>query len=73
MTLSDLTNNAATAAVMCPTAIGAAGTLGVGADPYLMAAVGASCAFRRAPGPARNRPPESRARNRRRSGRRAVA
>lgn len=46
MTLSDLTNNAATAAVMCPTATGAAGTLGVGADPYLMAAVGASCAFR---------------------------
>ncbi|MDR6990148.1 SLC13 family permease [Luteimonas sp. 3794] len=46
MTLSDLMNNAATAAVMCPIAIGAAGTLGVNADPYLMAvAVGASCAF----------------------------
>ncbi|NYZ61882.1 SLC13 family permease [Luteimonas deserti] len=46
MTLSDLMNNAATAAVMCPIAIGAAGTLGVSADPYLMAvAVGASCAF----------------------------
>ncbi|TDK21066.1 SLC13 family permease [Luteimonas aestuarii] len=46
MTLSDLMNNAATAAVMCPIAIGAASTLGVSADPYLMAvAVGASCAF----------------------------
>ncbi|WP_394002647.1 SLC13 family permease [Luteimonas sp. WGS1318] len=46
MTLSDLMNNAATAAVMCPIAIGAATTLGVNADPYLMAvAVGASCAF----------------------------
>ncbi|WP_202845104.1 SLC13 family permease [Luteimonas saliphila] len=46
MTLSDLMNNAATAAVMCPIAVGAANTLGVNADPYLMAvAVGASCAF----------------------------
>jgi di/tricarboxylate transporter len=46
MTLSDLMNNAATAAIMCPVAIGAAGQLGVSADPYLMAvAVGASCAF----------------------------
>ncbi|MDC7806817.1 SLC13 family permease [Luteimonas sp BLCC-B24] len=46
MTLSDLMNNAATAAVMCPIAIGAASALGVNADPYLMAvAVGASCAF----------------------------
>ncbi len=46
MTLSDLMNNAATAAVMCPIAIGAASTLGVNADPYLMGvAVGASCAF----------------------------
>ncbi|MEN5117068.1 SLC13 family permease [Luteimonas sp. TWI662] len=46
MTLSDLMNNAATAAVMCPIAIGAAATLGVSADPYLMAvAIGASCAF----------------------------
>src|SRR5690606_5438729 len=46
MTLSDLMNNAATAAVMCPIALGAAETLGVSADPYLMAvAVGASCAF----------------------------
>ncbi|TYT26628.1 SLC13 family permease [Luteimonas viscosa] len=46
MTLSDLMNNAATAAVMCPIAVGAANTLGVNADPYLMAvAIGASCAF----------------------------
>lgn len=46
MTLSDLVNNAATAAVMCPIAIGTAGSLGVAADPFLMAvAVGASCAF----------------------------
>ncbi len=46
MTLSDLMNNAATAAVMCPIALGAAGQLGVSPDPFLMAvAVGASCAF----------------------------
>ena len=46
MTLSDFMNNAATAAVMCPIAIGAATQLGVSVDPYLMAvAVGASCAF----------------------------
>jgi di/tricarboxylate transporter len=46
MTLSDFMNNAATAAVMCPIAIGAATSLGVSADPYLMpVAVGASCAF----------------------------
>jgi di/tricarboxylate transporter len=46
MTLSDLMNNAATAAVMCPVAIGTAQQLGVSADPFLMAvAVGASCAF----------------------------
>ena len=46
MTLSDFMNNAATAAVMCPIAISAAGVLGVSADPFLMAvAVGASCAF----------------------------
>lgn len=46
MTLSDLMNNAATAAVMCPIAIGTAGALGASADPFLMAvAVGASCAF----------------------------
>jgi len=46
MTLSDFMNNAATAAVMCPIAIGAAKSLGVSSDPFLMAvAVGASCAF----------------------------
>ncbi len=46
MTLSDFMNNAATAAVMCPIAIGAAQQLGVRVDPMLMAvAVGASCAF----------------------------
>ena len=46
MTLSDLMNNAATAAVMCPVAIGSASALGVNADPFLMAvAIGASCAF----------------------------
>ncbi len=46
MFLSDLMNNAATAAVMCPIAIGAAQALGVGADAFLMAvAIGASCAF----------------------------
>ncbi len=46
MTLSDFMNNAGTAAVMCPIAIGTAAQLGVAADPFLMAvAVGASCAF----------------------------
>ncbi|MDP1954218.1 MAG: SLC13 family permease [Polaromonas sp.] len=46
MFLSDLMNNAATAAVMCPVAIGSASTLGVNPDPFLMAvAIGASCAF----------------------------
>ncbi len=46
MTLSDLMNNAATAAVMCPIAIGTATQLGVNADTFLMAvAIGASCAF----------------------------
>ena len=46
MFLSDLMNNAATAAVMCPIAIGTASGLGVGADAFLMAvAIGASCAF----------------------------
>ncbi len=46
MFLSDFMNNAATAAVMCPIAIGTAAGLGVDADGFLMAvAVGASCAF----------------------------
>jgi di/tricarboxylate transporter len=46
MTLSDFMNNAATAAVMCPIAIGAALQAGASPDPFLMAvAVGASCAF----------------------------
>ena len=46
MFLSDLMNNAATAAVMCPIAIGTATALGVNTDPFLMAvAIGASCAF----------------------------
>jgi di/tricarboxylate transporter len=46
MILTDLMNNAATAAVMAPIALGAAAQLGVNADPFLMAvAVGASCAF----------------------------
>jgi len=46
MFLSDLMNNAATAAVMCPVALGVAAALGVSPDPLLMAvAVGASCAF----------------------------
>ena len=46
MTLSDLMNNAATAAVMCPVAIGSATALGANPDPFLMAvAIGASCAF----------------------------
>jgi di/tricarboxylate transporter len=46
MCLSDFMNNAATAAVMCPIAIGIGSQLGVNADPFLMAvAVGASCAF----------------------------
>ncbi|MEQ9395634.1 SLC13 family permease [Haliea sp.] len=46
MFLSDLMNNAATAAVMCPIALGTAGVLGVNPDSFLMAvAIGASCAF----------------------------
>lgn len=46
MFLSDLMNNAATAAVMCPIAISTATALGVSADSFLMAvAIGASCAF----------------------------
>jgi len=46
MLLSAVVNNAATAAIMCPIAIGTAAGLEASADPYLMAvAVGASCAF----------------------------
>jgi di/tricarboxylate transporter len=46
MFLSDLINNAATAAVMCPIALGTSAALGVSADAFLMAvAIGASCAF----------------------------
>lgn len=46
MFLSDLMNNAATAAVMCPIALSAASALGVDPDSFLMAvAIGASCAF----------------------------
>jgi di/tricarboxylate transporter len=46
MFLSDLMNNAATAAVMCPIGISTALQLGVSVDSFLMAvAVGASCAF----------------------------
>jgi di/tricarboxylate transporter len=46
MFLSDLMNNAATAAVMCPIAISSAAQLGVSADAFLMAvAIGSSCAF----------------------------
>ncbi|HRX36177.1 MAG TPA: SLC13 family permease [Aestuariivirga sp.] len=46
MLLTDFMNNAATAAVMCPIALGTAQSFGVHADPFLMAvAVGSSCAF----------------------------
>ncbi len=46
MTLSDVLNNTATTIVAAPVAIGMAQTLGVNADPFLMAvAVAASCAF----------------------------
>jgi di/tricarboxylate transporter len=46
MMLTDLMNNAATAAVLAPIALGAANQLGVNPDTYLMAvAIGASCAF----------------------------
>lgn len=46
MFLSDMMNNAATAAVLCPIAIGIAAALGVNPDSFLMAvAIGASCAF----------------------------
>jgi di/tricarboxylate transporter len=46
MTLSDILNNAATAVIMAPIAAGTAASLGVDADPFLMAvAISASCAF----------------------------
>lgn len=46
MILTDLMNNAATAAVMAPIAIGTASQLSVNSDTFLMAVViGASCAF----------------------------
>ncbi len=46
MTLSDLMNNAATAAVMAPISISTAAQLGSSSDTFLMAvAIGASCAF----------------------------
>lgn len=46
MFLSDLMNNAATAAVMCPIAIGVAKIFEVNSDAFLMSvAIGASCAF----------------------------
>ncbi|WP_349367848.1 SLC13 family permease [Salinarimonas sp.] len=46
MCLTDFMNNAATATVMCPIAIGIAGVLGADPDPFLMAvAIGSSCAF----------------------------
>ncbi|PKN43665.1 MAG: SLC13 family permease [Deltaproteobacteria bacterium HGW-Deltaproteobacteria-18] len=46
MMLTDLMNNAATAAVMAPIGLGAAIQLGVNPDTFLMAvAIGASCAF----------------------------
>ena len=46
MTLSDLMNNAATAAAMAPVSISTAAQLGASSDTFLMAvAIGASCAF----------------------------
>ncbi|MGE0253234.1 MAG: SLC13 family permease [Alphaproteobacteria bacterium] len=46
MTLSDVMNNAATAVVMSPIAIGIAERLSLNPEPFLMAvAIGASCAF----------------------------
>lgn len=46
MCLSDIINNAATALIMAPIAVGIAMSMGVSADPFLMSvAVGASCAF----------------------------
>ena len=46
MVLSDVMNNAATAVLLAPVAIGLSEAMGVSPDPFLMAvAVGASCAF----------------------------
>lgn len=46
MVLSDVMNNAATAVVMSPIAIGIAERLALSADPFLMAVtIGSSCAF----------------------------
>ncbi len=46
ISLSDILNNAATAAILCPIAIGTAHSLGVNIDAFLMAVgIGASCAF----------------------------
>jgi len=46
MLLTDLMNNAATVAVLCPIALSTAQSLGVDPDAFLMAvAVGGSCAF----------------------------
>ncbi|MCU0754789.1 MAG: SLC13 family permease [Xanthomonadales bacterium] len=46
MFLTDMMNNAATAALMCPIAIGTADALGVNPDAFLMGvAISASCAF----------------------------
>ncbi|WP_432695990.1 SLC13 family permease [Marinobacterium sp. YM272] len=46
MLVSCVVNNAATAAAMCPIALGTAATLGASNDAFLMAvAIGASCAF----------------------------
>lgn len=46
MLLSNVMNNAATAAVLCPIALGISAALGADADGFLMAvAIGASCAF----------------------------
>lgn len=44
--LTDVMNNSATAAVMCPIAIGVAGALGISPDAFLMGvAIASSCAF----------------------------
>ena len=46
MFLSDVMNNVATAAVMCPIALSTANQFGVNADAFLMAiAIGSACAF----------------------------